>query len=130
MTKNAFRDTIDYIINDYSFHMSNCIRKDYISRTLIIITEKFNLNMNPKIIDFDTFNKELKNIISIMTGNINLKVVDEIINSFEELENDEEKEDISPDENYLEYKSYDEEVDDIENEEYSYIDKLSKYIDK
>ena len=66
----------------------------------------------------------------IMNGNINLKVVDEIINSFEELEYDEEKEDISPDENYLEYKSYDEEVDDIENEEYSYIDKLSKYIDK
>lgn len=65
-----------------------------------------------------------------MNGNINLKVVDEIINSFEELEYDEEKEDISPDENYLEYKSYDEEVDDIENEEYSYIDKLSKYIDK
>ena len=65
-----------------------------------------------------------------MTGNINLIVVDENINYFEELENDEEKEDISPDENYLEYKSYDEEVDNIENEEYSYIDKLSKYIDK
>ena len=65
-----------------------------------------------------------------MTGNINLIVVDENINYFEELENDEEKEDISPDENYLENKYYDEEVDNIENEEYSYIDKLSKYIDK
>ena len=63
ITKNAFRDTIDYIINDYGFHMSNCIRKDYISRTLILITKKFNLNMNPKIIDFETFNKELKNTI-------------------------------------------------------------------
>jgi hypothetical protein len=86
--------------------------------------------VNPKIIEYEIFKNELKNTISIMTGNIKLKVVKEIINSFEELENEDEKDEKNPDENYGAYKLYDEEVEDIENEEYSYIGKLSKYIDK
>ena len=110
--------------------MANCIRKDYISRTLIIITEKYNLNGDPKIIDYETFNKEIKNTISIMTGNINLKVVEEIIKSLEELENQNEKEVKKPDENYCDCKSDEEEIEEIENEGYSKIDKLSKFIDK
>lgn len=57
ITKNSFRDTIDFIIKDYNVHMANCIRKDYISRTLIIITEKYNLNGDRKIIDYETYNK-------------------------------------------------------------------------
>ena len=36
------------------------IRKDYISRSLIIIIEKYNLNKVSKFIDFSIFNKKLK----------------------------------------------------------------------
>ena len=92
--------------------MANRIRKDYISRTLIIIREKYNLNGGPKIIDYETFN------------------VEEIIKSLEELENQNEKEVKKPDENYCDCKSDEEEIEEIENEGYSKIDKLSKFKDK
>ena len=58
-TKNNFKDTIKYILNTYSFKKNQFVRKDYITRTLIIIIEKFNINNEPKFIKYDLFKKEL-----------------------------------------------------------------------
>ena len=64
-------------------------QKNFTTRTLIIICEKYDLNNNPKFITFEEFKKELEFTISLMTGNINITVIDEIINSIISLENEE-----------------------------------------
>ena len=60
ITKAYFKDTISYILKHYSMKNRETIRKDYISRSLIIIIEKYNLNKVSKFIDFSIFNKKLK----------------------------------------------------------------------
>ena len=42
------------------------MKKDFITRTMIIIVEKYNSNNNPKFIDYQTFQKELETTISII----------------------------------------------------------------
>ena len=44
MTKNNFRDTLNFIIKDNEFKNIKPIRRDFISRTLIIINLKYDLN--------------------------------------------------------------------------------------
>ncbi len=56
--------------------MEKCVRRDFITRTLII-----DLYNNPKFIAFKEFKKELEFTISKMTENINITVIDKIINS-------------------------------------------------
>lgn len=89
MTKNNFKDTIKYILNTYSFKKNKFVRKDYITRTLIII-EKFNINNEPKFINYDLFKKELELTIGFMTGKENISIIDEIIGTIYELEKDED----------------------------------------
>lgn len=60
---------------------------------------KFNLNENPKFIDYNTFKIELEKTICVMTGKINYKIIDEIINNIDPIElemntNSEDKEDL------------------------------------
>lgn len=79
MTKAAFRDTLNHIINEYSYKISNCNRRDYITRTFIFIFNKFNLNENPQFIDYNTFTNELEKTIALMTGNLHLNSDKELI---------------------------------------------------
>ena len=53
------------------------------TRTIIIIVNKYNLNNKIKFIDFKLFNRELQNTIGLMTDNININVVNELISSIE-----------------------------------------------
>lgn len=84
VTKSNFRDTVNSIIEKNKINQ-NIIRKDYITRTIIIIILKLNLNDIPKIITYDLFNLELQNTISIMTNNININLVNEIIQYIENI---------------------------------------------
>lgn len=59
ITKANFRDTVNSIIEKYKIIDEKIIRKDFISRTLIILMIKLNLNEKPKIISYDLFKKEL-----------------------------------------------------------------------
>ena len=92
VTKNNFRDTINYIIKNNDFKTKNIIRRDYITRTLVVIIEKYDLNKDYKFIQYDIFKKELENVIALMTGKINIKSVEELINSIEFVENEEDSE--------------------------------------
>ena len=83
VTKLAFRETINSIINDYSYKIHKCIRRDYITRTLIVLVEKYDLNKNPKFLEFDTLKYEIENTISILTGNINIDIIEEIFNGLD-----------------------------------------------
>ena len=82
--KNIMRDTLNYILNKYYCKNTEIIRKDYITRTMIIILEKYDLNLKPKFIDYDIFKKELKETICAMTGKVNINSVNEIIMNIEE----------------------------------------------
>ena len=66
------------------------IRKDYISRSLIIIIEKYNLNKVSKFIDFSIFKKEIEKTIAFMTNKVNLNSVNEIFSTIIELEKEKE----------------------------------------
>ena len=46
----------------------------------MITFEKFNLNDKPKFIEFKTFQKELETNVSLMTKNISIKTIEEIVN--------------------------------------------------
>ena len=83
VTKLAFRETKNSIINDYSYKIHKCIRRDYITRTLIVLVEKYDLNKNPKFLEFDTLKYEIENTISILTGNINIDIIEEIFNGLD-----------------------------------------------
>ncbi len=87
VSKKNFIDTIEYILKNYSIHFSDCPRRDYISRTLIIIIEKYNLNDKPMYINYKLFQKELQYTISFMTGYIQLNSINEQINSIIQLQN-------------------------------------------
>ena len=60
VTKNSFRDTMQYILKENIFKVKNSIRKDYITRTLIINIEKYNINDKYFFINYDLFLSELK----------------------------------------------------------------------
>ena len=108
-----FKEIINYIINHYKYNMKKSVRRDFITRTLIILCEKYDLNNNPKFITFEEFKKELEFTISIMTGNINITVIDEIVNSIISLENEEKNnEKFNSDNNKVESED--------ENDIYSY----------
>ena len=63
ISKNTFRDTLNYILSEYSIKSKNNIRKDYVSRTIIYLIEKYELNENPKFLEYNLLNKELQNTI-------------------------------------------------------------------
>ena len=81
----SFRETINSIINDYAYKLHKCIRRDFRNRTLIVIVEKYILNTKPKFIDFDTIKTEIENTNSIITGKINITVIEEIFYSLDKL---------------------------------------------
>jgi len=83
ISKILFKDAINYIINHYKYNLKKCIRRDFITRTLIVICEKFNLNETPKIITYDEFKKELEFTISLMTGQVKINAINELINSLD-----------------------------------------------
>ena len=87
-TKTNFRDTIEYVLKEYSCKTSQIVRKDYISRTCIIIIEKLDINETKKPLEYDYFKKELKKIIAYMSGKCDLNAVEEILSSIEDEEND------------------------------------------
>ena len=89
-SKNNFKDTIKYIWNTYSFKKNQFVRKDYITRILIIIIEKFNINNEPKFIKYDLFKKELELTIGFMTWKEIISIIDEIIGTIYELEKHED----------------------------------------
>ena len=95
-----------------------CIRKDYITRIIIIIIEKYKLNDTPQIMDYNTFYKETKNTISVMAGNTKLKVVEEIINDEDDILPGKSDNDI--DNGNEEIKNYIEPKQFIENTELSF----------
>ena len=80
ISKNKFRDTLNFIMNNYSVNFKNNMRRDYVTRTLIILIQKLDLNENYKFIDFDTFNLEFKKTICFMTGKVEINLVNEILN--------------------------------------------------
>ena len=80
-TKSNFWDILDYVLREYSYKTNQIIRKDYISRTCIIIMEKLEINKTKKPIEYDDFKNELKKTIAYMTGKCNINLVEEIINS-------------------------------------------------
>ena len=90
ITKKYFKDTISYILKHYSMKNRETIRKDYISRSLIIIIEKYNLNKVSKFIDFSIFKKEIEKTIAFMTNKVNLNSVNEFFSTIIELEKDKE----------------------------------------
>ena len=92
ITKNIFKDCLNYILKDYAYNIKNNIRKDYICRSLIIILLKFNINEELKFIDYNLFNTEIKKTISIMTKVIDIKEINEIKNYIEIYDNNNEKE--------------------------------------
>lgn len=67
-------------MNDYSYKIHKCIRRIYITRILIVLVDKYDLNNKPKFIEFDILKKEIENTISIMTGKINIDMIEEIFN--------------------------------------------------
>ena len=68
--KNTFSEILNYILFEYSINSKNNIRKDYVSR--LIIFEKYELNNNPKFLEYNILNKELQNTIDTMAGYIRL----------------------------------------------------------
>lgn len=45
VTKAAFRDTLNFIINEYEYKISNIKRRDYVTITLIYIVLKYQRNI-------------------------------------------------------------------------------------
>ena len=83
VTKNNFRETLNYIIKMTTLKEKNIVRRDYITRTLITIILKYDLNKEYKPIDYSLFKNELGKVIAIMTGKINIKGSEELVNSIE-----------------------------------------------
>jgi len=52
-------------------------RRDYLTRTIIIVL-KYNLNNEPKFIEFEKFKEELEKTIALMTGTISMNLIEEI----------------------------------------------------
>ncbi len=90
VTKELFRNAIKYIIIDYEYREKDLIRRDYITRTIIILIEKYKLNEEFKTIEYSIFRDELEKTIALMAGIININVVREIENSIEAVEELEE----------------------------------------
>ena len=83
-TKNNMKDTLNYILNKYYYKSEEIIRSDYITRNIIVIILKYDLNEKPRFIEYNIFRKELKETISVMTGKEKINTVNEIIKSVEE----------------------------------------------
>ena len=87
VSKVAFRDTMNFILKEYLYKTKGIVRRDYNTRTIIILIEKFQLNYTPKFIVYKTYQTELQKTVSIMTGKININAIDELISGLDKLEN-------------------------------------------
>ena len=54
-----------------------------------MICEKLNLNKTAKIITYDEFKKELEFTISLMTGQVKINAIDELIKSIDYIQDNE-----------------------------------------
>ena len=84
ITKNNMKDTLNYILNKYYYKSEEILRTDYITRNIIVIILKYDLNQEPRFIEYKIFRKELEETICVMTGKEKINTVDEIIKSIEE----------------------------------------------
>ena len=84
ITKNNMKDTLNYILNKYYYKSEEILRTDYITRNIIVIILKYDLNREPRFNEYKIFRKELEEAISVMTGKEKINTVDEIIKSIEE----------------------------------------------
>ena len=123
INKYNLKQTLKYILNSYELNNKEIVRKDFITRTLIIIVEKLNLNTKPQIITYDVFKKELEYTISIMTGKTNLNSVKELLNVVdyenqpEEIEENSENNDMDISDDEDEDKSNDGNSSNIEGDD-------------
>ncbi len=72
VTKESFRNSIKYTITDYKYREKDLIRRDYITRTIIFLTEKYKLNEEFKTIEYNIFRNELEKTIELMAGIYNI----------------------------------------------------------
>ena len=102
VSKSNFKDAIKYILNSYELKNSEIIRKDYITRRIIILIENLKINSKPQIISYNDFKRELENTIAVMTGTLKINSVKEILKYLDyemENENTEDKNNIIEDTN-------------------------------
>ena len=52
LIKKSFKETLNYICKKYSLNAKRNKRKDYITRTLILLCDKYKLNSEPKFFDY------------------------------------------------------------------------------
>ena len=79
------KKTLNFILNGYSLYFKKNIRKDFVSRTIIILKEKYHLNDTFQFIKYDFFIEELEKTIGIIRWNIKINIVNEIINWIENI---------------------------------------------
>ena len=72
VTKESFRNSIKYTITDYKYKEKDLIRRDYITRTIIFLKEKYKLNEEFKTIEYNIFRNELEKTIELMAGIYNI----------------------------------------------------------
>ena len=86
ITKTYFRDTLSYLLKNYSFKNSETIWKVYITRSLIIMIYKHDLKYNPKFFCYNIIKKEIEDTITYITNKVNLNIVQEILYSIIKLD--------------------------------------------
>ena len=62
VSKNSFRDTINYVLNDFTYNIHNIKRRDFISRTLIIIVLIYDLKENQNLLTLKLLKGNLKKL--------------------------------------------------------------------
>ena len=132
VSKSLFKDTIIYILNKRFLNFSKIVRRDFVTRSLIILIEKQNLNENPLFINFKELKQKIENTIAIMTGKIDINSIDELLNSMENLDISEkniesEDEDLDYCSDYYDNDNNTSSVAEEEIEEY--IDSNCKYLE-
>lgn len=60
ITKTNFRDKLEYILKYYYYKTNQILHRDYITRTCIIMIEKYKINDNTNPIGYDCFFKRIK----------------------------------------------------------------------
>ena len=51
---------MNFILKKYLYKTIDIVRRDYNTRTIIILIKKFQLNFTPKFIDYKTYQTELQ----------------------------------------------------------------------
>lgn len=114
-------------MNEYTYKIHNIIRRDFITRTLIIIVLKYNLKKTPQFVEFNQIKMEIEKTISLMTGNINQNFVKKLFEGIDRINSDENK-DIYAD-IISEKNSIDENENKIESDQNSFSEEENIFKD-